>query len=146
MSLPEIIFLQIVIEGRRSEWAKRPSRSQSSMTIDRAFESLVNLLASRGFQPEGYCSAERFLSVDSLSKSACIVTDAKMPAMSGFGLLHFIRSVNIGTAAFIGTSGRSSSSGAGRAATSAGHELYRATETLMTPCIVLPSLIARYLD
>jgi CheY-like chemotaxis protein len=125
MSLPEIIFLQIVIGGWRSEWAKRPARSQSSMTIDRAFESLVNLLASRGFQPEGYCSAERFLSADGLSKSACIVTDVKMPAMSGLGLLHFIRSVNIGTAAIIATSGQSSSSGAGRAATSAGHELYR---------------------
>jgi hypothetical protein len=33
MSLLEIIFLQIVIEGRRLEWANRPARSQSSMMI-----------------------------------------------------------------------------------------------------------------
>jgi FixJ family two-component response regulator len=43
---------------------------------------------------EGYCSAERILSVDGLSKSACIVTDVEMPAMNGLGLLRYIRSVN----------------------------------------------------
>jgi FixJ family two-component response regulator len=57
-------------------------------------ESLVNLLASCGHTAEGYCSAGRFLSVDALSKSACIVTDVEMPAMTGLGLLHYGRSVN----------------------------------------------------
>jgi FixJ family two-component response regulator len=57
-------------------------------------ESLINLLASCGYKAEGYCSAEQFLSVDGLSKSSCIVTDVEMPAMSGLGLLHYIRSVS----------------------------------------------------
>ena len=57
-------------------------------------ESLVNLLASCGYKAEGYCSVEQFLSVDGLSKSSCIVTDVEMPAMSGLGLLQYVRSVN----------------------------------------------------
>jgi FixJ family two-component response regulator len=60
----------------------------------RVLESLLNLLASCGYKAEGYCSAEQFLNVDGLSKSFCIVTDVEMPAMSGLGLLHYVRSVN----------------------------------------------------
>jgi len=57
-------------------------------------ESLVNLLASYGYKAEGYGTAEQFLNVGGLDKSSCIVTDVEMPAMSGLGLLHYIRSVN----------------------------------------------------
>jgi FixJ family two-component response regulator len=59
----------------------------------RVLESLVNLLASCGYKAEGYCSAEQFLSVDGLSRSSCIVTDVEMPAMSGLGLLQYVRTV-----------------------------------------------------
>jgi FixJ family two-component response regulator len=60
----------------------------------RVIESIINLLASCGYKAEGYCSAKHFLDADGLSKSSCIITDVEMPAMSGLGLLHYIRSVN----------------------------------------------------
>ena len=60
----------------------------------RVLESIVNLLASCGYKAEGYCSAERFLEADGLSKSSCIITDVEMRHMSGLGLLHHVRSVD----------------------------------------------------
>jgi FixJ family two-component response regulator len=56
----------------------------------RVLESLINLLASCGYQAEGYGSAEQFLDADGLQKSLCVITDVEMRQMSGLGLLHRI--------------------------------------------------------
>lgn len=56
----------------------------------RVLESLINLLASYGYQAEGYCSAEQFLDSGGLQKSSCVITDVEMRQMSGLGLLHYI--------------------------------------------------------
>jgi FixJ family two-component response regulator len=56
----------------------------------RVLESLVNLLASYGYQAEGYRSAEQFLDSGGLQKSSCVITDVEMRRMSGLGLLLYI--------------------------------------------------------
>jgi FixJ family two-component response regulator len=56
----------------------------------RVLESLINLLASCGYEAEGYCSAEEFLESGGLEKSSCVITDVEMRQMSGLGLLHHI--------------------------------------------------------
>src|SRR5258708_22778936 len=58
----------------------------------RVLESLINLLASCGYQAEGYCSEEEFLEAGGLQKSSCVITDVEMRQMSGLGLLHHINS------------------------------------------------------
>src|SRR3984957_13797798 len=58
----------------------------------RVLESLINLLASCGYQAEGYSSAEQFLDSGGLQKSSCVITDVEMRQMSGLGLLHYINS------------------------------------------------------
>src|ERR1700734_901778 len=56
----------------------------------RVLESLINLLASCGYNAEGYGSAEEFLESDGLQKSSCVITDVEMRQMSGLGLLQNI--------------------------------------------------------
>jgi FixJ family two-component response regulator len=56
----------------------------------RVLESLINLLASCGYNAEGYCSAEEFLESGGLEKSSCVITDVEMRQMSGLGLLRHI--------------------------------------------------------
>ena len=56
----------------------------------RVLESLINLLASCGYSPKGYCSAEEFLESGGLEKSSCVITDVEMRQMSGLGLLQHI--------------------------------------------------------
>ncbi|WP_433972510.1 response regulator transcription factor [Tunturiibacter lichenicola] len=58
----------------------------------RVLESLINLLASSGYNAEGYGSAEEFLESDGLQKSSCVITDVEMRQMSGLGLLQHINS------------------------------------------------------
>jgi FixJ family two-component response regulator len=60
----------------------------------RVLESLVNLLASCGYEAESYLSAERFLGSGGLSRCMCIIADIEMRAMSGLDLLQHIRSSN----------------------------------------------------
>src|SRR5882757_2399553 len=60
----------------------------------RVLESLINLLASCGYEAEGYCSAEEFLESGGLEKSSCVITDVEMPQMSGLGLLHHINNTD----------------------------------------------------
>jgi FixJ family two-component response regulator len=70
-------------------------RARTIAVIDddlRVLESLINLLASCGYQAEGYCSAEQFLGSGGLQKSLCVITDVEMRQMSGLGLLHHINS------------------------------------------------------
>jgi FixJ family two-component response regulator len=57
-------------------------------------ESLVNLLASSGYQAEPYSSAEQCLGGDSLSRTSCIITDVEMQQMSGLDLLHQVMKGN----------------------------------------------------
>ena len=57
----------------------------------RVLESLLNLLASWGYNAEGYGSAEEFLESDGLQKSSCVITDVEMRQMSGLGLLYHIK-------------------------------------------------------
>ena len=59
----------------------------------RVLESLINLLASCGYEAEGYCSAEEFIESGGLQKSSCVITDVEMHQMSGLDLLHHIKSV-----------------------------------------------------
>lgn len=61
----------------------------------RVLESLLNLLASCGYQAEGYCSAEQFLESGGLQKSSCIVTDVEMRQMSGLALLLHINNTEV---------------------------------------------------
>jgi FixJ family two-component response regulator len=71
-------------------------QARSIAVIDddlRVLESLINLLASCGYQAEGYCSAEQFLESGGLQKSSCVVTDVEMRQMSGLALLHHINNV-----------------------------------------------------
>ena len=60
----------------------------------RVLESLVNLLASFGYDAESFNSAEQFLESGTLSRTSCIVTDVEMRQMSGLGLLQFLKSSN----------------------------------------------------
>jgi FixJ family two-component response regulator len=68
-------------------------RGRTIAVIDddlRVVESLINLLASCGYQAEGYGSAQEFLGSGGLQKSSCVITDVEMRQMSGLELLHYI--------------------------------------------------------
>ena len=72
-----------------------PARTIAVVDDDlRVLESVINLLASCGYQAEGYCSAEEFLEAGGLKKSSCVITDVEMRQMSGLGLLHHINSAD----------------------------------------------------
>jgi FixJ family two-component response regulator len=60
----------------------------------RVLESLVNLLASFGYEAESYKSAEEFLASGNLSQTSCIITDVEMRQMSGLGLLQYLKNNN----------------------------------------------------
>jgi FixJ family two-component response regulator len=60
----------------------------------RVLESLVNLLASFGYEADSYISAEQFLGSNRLSRTCCIITDVEMRQMSGLGLLQYLRNSN----------------------------------------------------
>jgi FixJ family two-component response regulator len=60
----------------------------------RVLESLVNLLASFGYEAESYPSAEQFLASGTLSQTSCIITDVEMRQMSGLGLLRHLKNNN----------------------------------------------------
>jgi FixJ family two-component response regulator len=60
----------------------------------RVLESLVNLLASFGYNAESYTSAEQFLTSGTLSRTSCIISDVEMRQMSGLDLLQYLKSGN----------------------------------------------------
>src|ERR1700685_1377756 len=60
----------------------------------RVLESLVNLLASFGYNAESFKSAEQFLTSGTLSRTSCIITDVEMRQMSGLGLLQYLKNRN----------------------------------------------------
>ena len=49
-------------------------------------ESLPDLLKEFGFESRAFCSAEEFLSSDSVNRTACLILDIAMPGMTGFDL------------------------------------------------------------
>jgi len=59
----------------------------------RVLESLINFLASCGYEAEGFCSAEEFIELGGPQKSSCVITDVEMHQMSGLDLLHHVKGV-----------------------------------------------------
>jgi FixJ family two-component response regulator len=53
--------------------------------------SLTRLLVSGGFDVITFSSAEQFLAMPSTPRPACLVTDVRMPGMTGFDLLDVLR-------------------------------------------------------
>jgi FixJ family two-component response regulator len=53
--------------------------------------ALVPALQSVGFHALGFDSAESFLNSARLPEVGCLITDLKMPGMSGLGLLESLR-------------------------------------------------------
>ena len=51
-------------------------------------QSLEGLLRSLGYPVRVFASAEEFLGSDALGESGCIISDIKMPGMSGLDLKH----------------------------------------------------------
>ena len=61
---------------------------------DRAvLNSLQDLLESAGLSARGYESAEEFLASDHRHHTACLVTDIRMPGMSGLDLQASLRAM-----------------------------------------------------
>jgi FixJ family two-component response regulator len=55
-------------------------------------EAIERLLVAAGFEPAAYVSAEELLASHDLEGVTCVVTDLKLPAMSGLELLAHLRS------------------------------------------------------
>ena len=53
--------------------------------------SLARLLASAGYEVIVCSSAEEFLAMPSVPRPACVMTDVRMPGMSGLDLLDVLR-------------------------------------------------------
>jgi two-component system, LuxR family, response regulator FixJ len=53
--------------------------------------SLARLLASAGYEVIMCSSAEEFLDMPSVRRPACLVTDVRMPGMTGLDLLDVLR-------------------------------------------------------
>ena len=58
---------------------------------DAARDSLAFLLRSAGFDVRGYESAPEFLAAIETLPSGCVITDVRMPEMSGIELLRRLR-------------------------------------------------------
>lgn len=54
--------------------------------------ALIESLASLGFEPRGFASADEFVSSGGDNSCDCIVTDIHMPGMSGFDLKRLLAS------------------------------------------------------
>jgi FixJ family two-component response regulator len=83
----------IIYETYRGPEVSMGMQARTIAVIDddsRVLESLINLLASCGYETEGYSSAEEFLESGGLQKSYCVITDVEMRQMSGLGLLQHI--------------------------------------------------------
>jgi FixJ family two-component response regulator len=53
--------------------------------------SLARLLAAAGYEAIMCSSAEEFLTMPSVPRPACLVTDVRMPGMTGLDLLEVLR-------------------------------------------------------
>jgi len=54
-------------------------------------EAIERLLGAAGFEPVAYASAEAVLAAGADSEAACVISDLKLPAMSGLELLAELR-------------------------------------------------------
>ena len=63
---------------------------------DAVRESLTFLLKTTGLAVRTYENATAFLHDDPKTKSGCIVTDVRMPDISGIELLHRVRELHVG--------------------------------------------------
>jgi FixJ family two-component response regulator len=53
-------------------------------------EGVTDLLNSMGFHTQTFETAEDFLASDLLTRTACLITDGRMPGMTGFELHHHL--------------------------------------------------------
>lgn len=75
-----------------------PSRSIAIVDDDdRVLESLANLLASFGYRPRPFLSAQEMLAADILPQVCCVITDREMPVMGGLELLERIKQASAAT-------------------------------------------------
>jgi FixJ family two-component response regulator len=49
-------------------------------------ESIVDLVRAMGFEAQGFEGAEAFLHSGSIARTACLITDMRMPGMNGLEL------------------------------------------------------------
>lgn len=54
--------------------------------------ALVRLIQSFGYAARGFGSAEAFIGSDAMPNCSCVITDIQMSGMSGFDLLHLMKS------------------------------------------------------
>jgi len=54
-------------------------------------EAIDSLLDVAGFESTVYVSAEELLAADGIEDALCVISDVKLPAMSGIGLLTVLR-------------------------------------------------------
>src|SRR5450631_2438943 len=64
-------------------------------------EAIERLLEAAGFVTAGYASAEALLAGGSIGNARCIVSDIKLPAMSGLELLTELRGLGVLTPVII---------------------------------------------
>ncbi len=55
-------------------------------------EAIESLLDAAGFESTVYTSAEALLAVEGVQEALCVISDIKLPAMSGIALLDELRS------------------------------------------------------
>lgn len=76
-----------------SESTDRPARPVIAVVDDdsRVRESLESLIESSGFTARVFPLAEDFLQADHLKRTSCLITDVRMPCMSGLDLQRRVR-------------------------------------------------------
>jgi CheY-like chemotaxis protein len=57
-------------------------------------EAVESLLNAAGFEVGTYRSAEEFFANDAIDKALCVITDIRLPAMSGLALLTTVRALD----------------------------------------------------
>jgi len=83
--------------------AETPVAARKIVVIDdddSMLRALQRLLETAGFPSAGYESAEQVLASDACDDAACVVSDQKLPGMSGLELLAAMRARNM-TSPFI---------------------------------------------
>ena len=72
-----------------------------------ARHGLESLVQSMGFETRAFASAEDFLANECISETACLITDLKMPGLSGLALQRKLRADGHRTPIIIVTAHRS---------------------------------------